>query len=190
MFTDTMLIVQEEVGAGERILWNAQPKQGLTLQPSDAFMIPFSLLWGGFAIFWEFLVVTGGAPFFFALWGIPFVLIGLHMIVGRFFVDALQRKRTYYALTNERIVIISGLFSRNVKTLNLKTLQEINLTLRRKGSGTITFGPVDPAAWRTWTTGSNRTRPISSSLVMIENANEVYQLIRSTQQIALAKSFT
>jgi hypothetical protein len=124
----------------ERVLWNGRPKQGLLFRKSDAFMIPFSLMWGGFAIFWETTVIKSGAPFFFMLWGIPFVLVGLYMIVGRFFADAWQRTKTFYTVTNERILIVGGLFNRTVTSLELRTLPEMSLSLQDDDKGTLSFG--------------------------------------------------
>src|SRR5690242_910458 len=103
---------QPDLLRGERVLWTGQPDAGRIFSSYDVFAIPFSLLWGGFAFFWEASVLGmgvfgssgGGGPVlsFFALWGIPFVLIGLYMIVGRFFYKAWARKRTWYAVTSTR----------------------------------------------------------------------------------------
>jgi hypothetical protein len=173
-----------ELNPGEQIVWSGQPQQGLMLRPADALMIPFSLLWGGFAIFWELGVVSSGAPFFFKLWGIPFVLVGLYMIFGRFFVDAAQRSKTYYALTNERVIILSGLFNQNTKTLDLRKLQEININVKTDGKGTITFGPSDPMSWMYAGGGFPNTGRyhIAPSFEMIDDAKVVYQHIKRLQK--------
>src|SRR5215510_383992 len=99
--------VRKELSSNEKLVWSGSPIQGIRLRAQDALLIPFSLLWGAGAIFWETSVLRGGAPLFFALWGIPFVLIAAYITVGRFFVAARQRARTYYAVTNQRALIIS-----------------------------------------------------------------------------------
>jgi hypothetical protein len=118
------------------------PHQGVRLQASDAYLIPFSLLWGGFALFWEYNVVTMGAPPFFTVWGIPFVLIGVYLIIGRFFWDAYRRSRTRYALTDQRIIIVNAALGRRVESIQLMTLGQLQLSVRPDRSGTITLGPT------------------------------------------------
>jgi PH (Pleckstrin Homology) domain-containing protein len=178
-------ITRSQLGRNEKLLWSGQPRGGIKLRAADALMIPFSVMWGGFAIFWEMSVLKQGAPGFFALWGIPFVLVGLYLIVGRFFVDAWQRSRTYYALTNERAIIVSGLLGQKVKSLPLRTMSDITLTERPDGSGSIALGPASgPYGWMTesgWP-GMGRYQP--PTFEMIENVRQVHTLLRDAQTSA------
>jgi len=177
-------VIASQLGSGERILWSGRPHQGLMLRPSDAYLIPFSLLWCGFVIIWEANVVGGKAPVFFALWGIPFVLVGLYFVFGRFLADARQRAKTFYALTNQRVIIVSGVFSRQVKSLNLRTLSDMSLSERSNGSGTISFGSPPPwwaASGMYWPGMSGQSVP---SFESIENPRSVYERIRSAQVAA------
>jgi len=176
--------IERELSSGERVLWSGQPRRGLRLHSSDAFVIPFSLLWCGFAIFWEASVITPGAPFFFRLWGIPFVLVGLYIVFGRFFVDARIRERTFYGVTNERIIFVGGLFSRQTKSLPLRTLSDISLTERSDRSGSITFGPQHPMAHCLPSGWPGTGRYAAPAFDMIERAKEIYELIRETHKTA------
>jgi hypothetical protein len=180
----TIPAIQRELKPEEKLLWNGQPQGGIKLRASDALMIPFSLMWGGFAIFWEVGVITTKAPFFFKLWGIPFVLVGLYMIFGRFIVDAKSREQTSYAVTSQRILIVCELLGRKVKSLNLRNVPEVTLAEKSDGSGTITFGSVSPAqAWNnsSWP-GANQSQV--PSFEMINNARQVYNIIQEAQQRA------
>lgn len=126
-----------------------------------------------------------GAPWFFAIWGVPFVLVGLYIMFGRFWVDARQRAHTCYAVTSERIVIVSGLFARRVKSLSIDTLSDVSLTERRDGSGTITFGSITPFYW--WYGGAGWPGFGPQAVSIFELAREVrqvYEIIRGVQRAA------
>lgn len=140
MWNQEKSIIESKLSANEHLLWFGRPRQGFFLRKSDAFIIPFSLMWGGFAIFWNAGVWLMEAPIFFKLWGLPFLVVGVYMIFGRFFVDVRQRKKIFYGVTNERIIIISGLFTQSIKSLSLQTLTDITMEEFSNGLGTITFG--------------------------------------------------
>ena len=184
-------MLRPELGRDERLLWSAMPASGIRFRPSDALAVPFSVMWGGFAMFWEYSVVTKGAPLLFTLWGIPFVLIGLHLIVGRFFLDSYLRARTFYGLTDQRVIIVSGLFNREVKSLALTGLSDVSLSERPDGSGTITMGPPNPfqLMWLgpSWPGASKRLTP---ALEFIDDARKVYGLIRDAQRDASTRRAT
>ena len=178
--------ISAEVFPGEKVLWTGQPQQGVVIRGADVFLIPFSLLWGGFAFFWEYSVIKSGAPLLFVLWGIPFVLIGIYIIIGRFFVDAKQRACTFYAVTNERILIVTGLFSRKIKSLNLRTLSDLSLSEGRGDGGTISFGGGFPfvgllGGFSGW---PGMEAFLGVRFEQISGARAVFELIRGAQRVA------
>lgn len=176
----TTTSLQFTLDRGERQLWAGIPRQGIAFRGADAFMIPFSILWGGFAVFWELSVIREGAGALFMLWGIPFVLVGLYVTIGRFFVDARRRARTTYAVTSDRVIINSGIFSRTTKSLNLRTLTDITLQERPNGTGTITFGPTNPLM-AMYAGASWPGVPQTPSFEMIPEAKRVYDIVREAQ---------
>lgn len=177
--------ISREVAGSERVLWAGQPRQGVFLRGTDAFLIPFSLLWGGFAFFWEASVLEApNAPGFFALFGIPFVGVGVYLIFGRFFADAKQRERTFYVVTNERILIISGLFSRKVKSLNLRTLADLSLSEGSDGEGSISFGGGSPfgSMFGSMPGWPGTDAYVGPRFALIPGARSVFDIIRGAQR--------
>ena len=136
--------LQRDLMPGEQILWIGQPDATQIFSLTDIYLIPFSLLWGGFAFFWEFsafqLTTRHHAVNPSAVIGVPFSLVALYMIIGRFFVKVWRRQRTVYAVTNQRVLISVTLFSRNLTSLFIRDIPAINENSGSNGSGNIYFG--------------------------------------------------
>jgi hypothetical protein len=171
---------QDQLMRGEKILWSGRPAGGLMFGPRDLLLVPFSLFWLGFVVFWESSVAKiPNSPVFAKLWGLPFLAFGLYAVAGRFLVDAWVRRRTSYALTNKRVLISRQGPGAKFTALGLDRLPEINLTLRAGGSGTIRFGQQGSAFTRgngfsVWTPALDPT----PQFIAIENAQDVFNQLQ------------
>lgn len=154
--------LRSDLREGEKLLWTGRPVQGLRLQPQDLLMIPFSVVWAGFVVFWNVTVWTSDAPWFFRLFGVPFLLVGLYLLVGRFFFSAYRRARMFYAVTDQRVLFAD--FTFGVVTRSLPLTPETPIT-RRRGAGPdarddFVFG--NPEVVRTRRGGVRRRRAVNS----------------------------
>ena len=124
---------------GERLLWFGRPKQGLLLRGEDAWLIPFSLIWSlpTFPRVVSTLASGGGEFDFFSF---LFAIVGFYLLIGRFLIDMWLRARTQYGLTERQAIIVSNGLSQQIRYVNLKTLSDLKLTMRRDGRGTIELG--------------------------------------------------
>jgi hypothetical protein len=186
MYASTTAIpdaIRRQLGVGEQVLLHGQPIEGVRLRPRDVFFIPFSLLWCGFVVFWNVTVWSQHSPLFFRLWGVPFLLVGAYMVIGRFFVDAWMRARTDYAVTNERILIVTHLFSERVTSLSLASLPEMTLQVNASGRGTIQFGTATPVA-ATWNPSGtfDAQQRMPPNFFEIPDARAVADLVRQLQE--------
>ena len=139
-YTDEYSFARPYLTAGEAVLWKGKPGTGHLFTSQDIIMIPFSIFWCGFAVFWEVSVLTSGAPFFFGIWGIPFVCMGLYLVFGRFLWSAYIRRRTAYVITTKKIIRARG---NRIDMLDGRNMPPIHVTAFRDGSGTVRFGQPD-----------------------------------------------
>ncbi len=181
---DAPKLFQPYLFPGERISWSGRPRQGIMFAPGDTLLVPFSLMWGGFAIFWNAMVwfgpfgdAAGGGPdIFFRLWGLPFLMIGLYLIAGRFFHDAHLRRKIYYAVTDQRILILRGA---KFTALDIDRLPRLALTEHRDTTGTIDFeagnGPLSGMnGFGSWVPALGGT----ARFFRIDDPRRVYRLVR------------
>jgi hypothetical protein len=181
---------------GEKVLWSGQPPRGLLiLRRADLFIIPFFVFWTGFACFWELSVLaiflSGGANvagpgICMPLFGLPFVAIGLFMLGGRFVGDVLARRRTFYALTDRRVLLVTGLRGQIVTAVPLEKIDNIGMTVHRNGTGTLVFaGSPERAKFGGITYYSGTTGNSSSPLPAFDHIGDpkkVYHLVLKAQE--------
>jgi len=91
---------------GERLLWSGMPVRHPVFDRNDLLLVPVTLAWFGFAVFWETGVIREDW-LLGELWGIPFLLIGLYLVAGRLVVRVLRHRSTRYVVTDRRVVEIS-----------------------------------------------------------------------------------
>jgi hypothetical protein len=187
-------IFQDELLKDEKILWMGQPNPNIKYTSMDWFLVPFSIFWGGFAIFWELSVLGisflsnengDGAPFFFALFGIPFVVMGIYFIFGRFIYKKWKKKRTYYAITNKRVLIVTNTNNRNIEAEFIASIPAINYSQKSNGAGTIRFGNFNFMTDMYANTGmdffSGFSGKSSPAFFDIDNVKEAYTLVNEVR---------
>ncbi len=176
--------IQKELVAKEKLLWAGCPKQGLLFRHHDLYLIPFGVIWLGFAIFWEVIVVGHYLPEpsetadpLYPILGLPFLLIGIYFLIGRFVLDAKVRAQTVYGLTNERVIIPSGLFGRRIESQFISELSDLFLVEAKEGRGSVVLESEaeqngKPAL--SFTGGSN-----IKQFELTENAKFIHRLIQT-----------
>jgi hypothetical protein len=179
---DAQLRAQSELQSGESIYWTgtADPaRAAMSTLPATILGIPFA----GFALFWitqayhatstmsksSSNAFTNGFRVF-PLFGLPFLFVGLGVILAPLWAF-LKAGSTVYAVTNQRVMIITGDSSRSVKSYTPADIVSVEHRERPDGSGDIAI----------LTTGTTRTNnsvsQIKVALVGIPNVKQVAQQV-------------
>lgn len=179
MFVDELL-------KDEKILWAGQPDPSIVFSPADKFLIPFSLIWGGGSFIGVYTSLRYDASIFSILFGIPFAFIGLYLIFGRFIYKNWRKRITYYAVTNQRILILTNSSNKHIKAAFISNIPVINKKTHKNNLGTITFGNVLPYYSSYNNTGldffSSPYMEGPPSFYDIKGAEDVYHLVNELRR--------
>lgn len=139
--------LKRELATGERILWQAQPDPGRMkiVFTMWLFAIPwtaFSLAWTGIAL-GAYLSVFGTEQahigwwgWFFPLFGVPFIAVGVWML-SRPIVALLDARHSIHALTSERLLTLTARKQRSVKSVSLRKLGPVSRKESADGWGSL-----------------------------------------------------
>ena len=179
------MAVQSEVADGERLVWVSQAVPRYFTAATIAPML-FAIPWTGFAVFWTVTAfvatrkasgddaMSGALRYLFPLWGVPFILVGLAMLSAPVWM-ARRLKRTVYALTDRRAVILApGWFgSRKVRSFTPEALASMERVERPDGSGDLIFEEY------TQRRGSS-SHTVRHGFISVPRVRDVEDLLRKT----------
>lgn len=177
--------IQPEMATTERLMWSGRPMQGLRFRKQDVPTVLFGLAWTGFAAWWTWSVWQEEADLIPTLMGGMMIMIGLHQFIGRFFLDSYMRARTFYGVSDERMVILKLVPVRSVESLNLAELPDVTLESEGLDGGIIQFSPdVTVTVPGNRRRRRRRVRRRGPHFELESGARSAYEIIRRAQRDA------
>lgn len=192
---DAWSLIQPGLFAGESICWAGQPNTGVIFHKDDVWMIPLALGWSVTPIIGEAAVIGAlwsghwsPTEICVSLFCTPFAIYAQYLIWGRFLYAAWKKKRTFYAVTSRRVIVVQDGWRRRSAVVDLNTLPSLILENGPNGTGTVRF-----AKWQTehqgcqllgWTRFDLMAIGNVPTLVDVDNADFVYRLVSDLQKKA------
>jgi hypothetical protein len=164
-------IFQGELLEDEKILWIGKPEKKFILEKGDVVLALFGLLCIGTSLFILKVFITSGYLFRTSL-GLIFSLAGLYLLFGRYYNNNYEKKRTFYAVTNQRVLIITHIYTKNVIAKFINQIPVIIKNVRKDGIGTIEFDNYPYS-----TSGENINNTNMPIFHDIKDVDTVYKLI-------------
>lgn len=169
-------LVKQELEPGERIIWSETPKPRF-FTPGSSATFAFAVVWTLFSAFW----IAGASGFqmpqfnrgedLFPLFGVPFLLIGIGMLLTPIYTYR-NAFKTVYVLTDRRAITFVGGFRIAVRSFLPRELTTVYRKQGRDGSGDVIF---NAKRWKD-SEGSSHSEEIG--FLGIDDVRSVEQLLK------------
>jgi hypothetical protein len=170
--------VRRELEPGESIRWMEQPIPKF-FSPMSIGAFVFAIPWTAFAVFW----ICGASGFklpdfsrggfaLFPLFGLPFVLVGIGMLLSPLW---FYRKafKTVYVVTNRRAITFDPGWTLTIRSYTPEQLRNVYRKEKRDGTGSIILGQ------RVWAdSDSNQRQSLDVGFMNIRDPKRVERLLK------------
>ena len=170
-------LVRRELEPGEMIRWIGQPIPRF-FSPISIGTALFGIPWLAFAIFWTCGAAGFKVPDFsrggfalFPLFGVPFILIGIGLVLSP--VWAYRRSlKTVYVITGFRAITFDVGWTTTIRSYRPAQLQNVFRKEKKDGSGDVVLGQS------VWTDSDRDRRSMDVGFMNIREAKRVERLIQ------------
>lgn len=178
--------IHRELDTGEIITWVEQPIARFFSAPSIGIIL-FGIPWTSFALFWMWGALGFQVPNFqngiqpehlFALFGLPFVLIGVLMLSSPYWQWQTMRN-TVYLITDKRAIIIQGSSSTTIRSFSPDQIKDLYRRESQDGSGDIIISV------RHWKYSDGDTQREEIGFVGVRRVQQVEKMLKKLAQSAL-----
>ncbi len=173
--------IDKEVDSREIIRWIQQPLPRFFLTLYSFLMILFAIPWTSFSLFWLWGALGSQLPdlregfkpeYLFALFGVPFVVIGFSMLLSPLW-GWLAALNTVYIVTNKRAISLEyNWFNTTIRNYYPNQLNNLYRQERQDGIGDVIIGI------RQWRDSGGYHRSEELGFLNIRNPSEVETLLR------------
>ncbi|EMB15306.1 hypothetical protein [Rhodopirellula europaea] len=169
-------LVREELLPDETILWAETPKPRFFTTGSTA-TFGFAVVWTAFSLFWVASALGFQVPNFdrgvdfFALFGVPFVLIGFAMLATPIWTYR-NAFKTVYLLTDQRAITFIGGFRMTIRSFHPRELRTVYRKQSADGSGDVIFNA------KRWTDSEGTSHSEEIGFLGIPDVKSVEQLLK------------
>lgn len=177
---------------GERVLWKGRPTRKTDY---SAFLIwAFAIPWTAFSLFWVTATYSlsqtsapdeGGlriAALLFPLFGVPFVIVGLIMMISPFFAITVPG-RTLHAITDRRILRIVVGWKASLRIIPGEWVTKVDHLTKFDGTGTLLVSFDQPAA--NGKGGRRHERLKGPRRTAIRNLPSIRSAVRAAEEMRL-----
>ena len=198
MSANPSYIFQNDLLSNEKILWAGQPEL-VWFTATDYFLIPFTLVAGGcgFAGIIAAILALYYAPATTetrlggAVLVIPASILVLpmlfYLVIGRFFYKRWKNKNTYYAVTNQRVLVSCTAHGGSFQSIFINSLPSINKSIGKNGLGNLMFGtsPYNSPMLNNIGMEMNPfgSLQIAPAFYDIKDVNKVFELINDLRSV-------
>ncbi len=101
-------LVESRLHDGEALLWVGRSDPGRMFVRADRYLMPFGVLWTAFVATGLVGAATGSAHPAVLVVLSALLLLGLHVLGGRFLVKRHRKRTDVYAVTDRRVLVTNG----------------------------------------------------------------------------------